>query len=226
MVKKKEICLLLCLVLGFGCTTVQTEMTKRITIAPAAERTICIQTDPAITEMAQIIIPLETELGSKGYRIVATPEQAAYTLRLELVNFGLRGRPPVPQASPPAGPVEGNGFGERPMRQSAPVVGSAAGTAIGGAVSGSALHAGLTTGGAVGGLAGLGVGLLLGGGSSPNYEPFIGKVNVSIIDSLLRQPAQQTELTARAKVRKESQIPAAQKAVAEKLAAQIAALMP
>jgi hypothetical protein len=92
-------------------------------------------------------------------------------------------------------------------------------------VSGSALHAGLTTGGAVGGLVGAGAGILLGGGSSPNYEPFIGKVNVSIIESSLGTP-QQTELTARAKVRKESQIAAAQKDVAEKLAAQIAALMP
>jgi hypothetical protein len=194
---KKMVGLLGCFLLAFGCARVDTKMTNKITVAPAAERTICIQTDPAKSETALIIKPIEEKVASMGYKIVSTPGEAAYTMRLDSVSFGWTASPARNYAR--AG------------------VGSAAGTAVGGAVSGNSLHATTTTGGFVGGLAGLGVGALF---SGPGVS-FTGKVEVSITDSAKYK--QQTLLTAWTRVANESR---AQKAVANKLAAKIAALLP
>ena len=103
----------LCLLLGLGCTPVNSRISQQITVAPAAERTICIQTKPAVAETVLITKPLAKNLAAKGYQVVETPEQAAYNMHLNIVAFGLRGSPP--------------------STYSGPVVGSAAGHALGGA---------------------------------------------------------------------------------------------
>jgi hypothetical protein len=250
MIKKEVLCLVICLLPCFGCAasapsvpSVETEITNQIIIASAKERTVFIQTDPAIAETAQIVRPLEKELEAKGYRIVSTPKQAGYTLRLELPYFGLRGRPPAAQSAKPAKVSEGNASeeptkAERASGQSAPGAGSAAGfgsaigTAAGSAASTGNVFRTTSAGGSAGGLIGFGAGMVLGGllksegTTEGRNEPFIGKIIVSIGDSNKEKPPQQTELTARATVPRINQEPKVREAVAAKLAAQIAAMMP
>ncbi|MCK9377388.1 MAG: complement resistance protein TraT [Syntrophobacterales bacterium] len=234
MFKKKALCLLFCLVFSFGCGGVNTKSAGQITLAPAASRTVCIQTDPAKPDTAVLVQPLEAQLRSKGYRIVATPQEAAYTIRLRLAAFGLNARRPSTDAGPSVGLVAESSSGKGSNVGNAPLVLGSTGTAIGGAVSGSSLHAARTTGGAVGGFAGLGAGLvigsLLGGPSGPDFKtnlhvPFNAEVDIIITDSSSGQQ-QATVLAAWKKVSREGQAPAAREDVVNKLAGQIAALMP
>jgi hypothetical protein len=218
---KKMVCLLDCLFLGFGCGGVHTKSAGQITLAPAAVKTVC---DPAKPYMAVLVQPLEAQLASKGYRVVATPEEASYTVGLRLAAFGLNAGRPSTDSGPGA---SGNGS----SAGSAPAVLSTTGTVIGGAASGSALHAARTTGGAVGGLAGLVLGSLL--GSNPDHRnelrylhvPFNGEVDVSIIESSSERQ-QAAVLAAWKQVKKEAQASAAREEVVNKLAAQIASSMP
>lgn len=204
MFNKKAVSLVVCLLLGLGCTPVHTRMTKRIIVPASADKSIFIQVDSDKPEMALIIKPLEEQLASKNYRVVDALGQASYILHLDLVAFGLHGSPP------------------RTSSGSASGVMSSAGTAIGGAASGNALHAATTTGGAIGGLAGLGLGLLSRG---PRGVPFIGKIKVGISESA-QQIDQETVITAMARVYKDRQVTAVRQAVAQKLAVKIAGLLP
>lgn len=101
----------LCLLVGLGCTPVNSRVSQPITVAPAAERTICIQTEPAVAETALITNPLKENLASKGYTVVESPDQAAYTMHLNLVAFGLRGSPPSTYSGPVVGSAAGNVLG-------------------------------------------------------------------------------------------------------------------
>lgn len=235
MITRKMLCLATCLLLGFGCGGVHTKSAGQIALAPASERTVCIQTDPAKPYTDVLVQPLAAQLASKGYRIVATPEEASYIMRLRLAAFGLNASRPSTDSGPSVGLVAESALGKGSNVGNAPLVLGATGTAIGGAASGSVLHAARTTGGTVGGLAGLGAGLIFNALSGPNTDhrnelrnlhvPFNGEVDVSITESSSgRQQA--TVLAAWQKVKREGQTPAAREAVVNKLAAQIAALMP
>jgi len=230
MLKKKVLCLVFCLFLGFGCGGVHTKSAGQITLASGAERTVYIQTDPTKPDTAVLVQPLEAQLASKGYRVVTTPEDAVYTMRLRLAAFGLNASRP----SSDPGLVTESASGTRTGVGSFPLVLSGTGTAIGGAASGSALHAAQTTGGTVGGFAGLGAGLVIGsllrGPSGPDFKtnlhvPFNAEVDVIITDSSSGQQ-QATVLAAWKQVNREGQAPAAREDVVNKLAAKIAALMP
>ena len=229
------LCLVFCLFLGFGCGGVHTKSAGQITLAPAAERTVCIQTDPTKPDTAVLVQPLEAQLASKGYRVVTTPEEAAYTIRVRLAAFGLNDSRPSNDSGPSVGLVAESAPGKGSNLGNAPLVLGATGTAIGGAASGSVLHAARTTGGTVGGVAGLGAGSIFSALSGPDTDhrnelrnlhvPFNGEVDVSITESSSgRQQA--TVLAAWQKVKREGQAPAAREAVINKLASQIAALMP
>jgi hypothetical protein len=174
----KVLCLVSCLLLGFGCTgpspdrhvnyserDINGNVFKRIRVTPGAVRTVCIQSDPIQPEMASIAMPLQKQLTEKGYKVVATPDEAVHTMRLHINVLGTEYKPAPNKNS-----------------SMAPNVGWAAGTAVGGAVSGSALHAGLTPGGQVGGVAGLVVGSILSDRSkAPN---FFAEVDVKISDPI------------------------------------------
>lgn len=184
MFKKRVLCLGSCLLLGIGCGGVHTKSTGQITLAPAAAKTVCIQTDPAKPYTDVLVQPLTAQLASKGYRIVAAPEEASYIMRLRLAAFGLNASPPTTDSGPSVGLVAENAPGKGSNVGNAPLVLGATGNAIGGAASGSALHAARTTGGAAGGFVGLGAGLvlgsLLGGPSGPDFKnslhvPFNGE---------------------------------------------------
>ena len=204
MIKKRFAVFLLLII---GCTPpVHSGVTHQITVTPAADRTIFIQKDATKAEMILITKRLETELVSKGYQVVESPDQAAYTIRLDLIWFGLNGRP-------------------RPFSSgSAAGAGAAAGTAAGSAVSGSVLNT-TSAAGATGGLIGFGAGAVLGmfSGSSQKVL-FVGNIDVSITDSSKKE--EKTLVSAWARVFRENQEVTAREGVAKKLALKIAALMP
>ncbi|MFA6269996.1 MAG: complement resistance protein TraT [Candidatus Paceibacterota bacterium] len=174
----KVLCPVFCLLLGFGCTgpspdrhvnyserDINGNVFKRIHVTPGAVRTVCIQPDPIQPEMAFIAMPLQKQLTAKGYKVVATPDEAVHTMRLHINVLDTEYKP-APNK---------NGL-------MAPNVGWAAGTAVGGAVSGNALHAGLTPGGQVGGVAGLVAGSIL---SASSKDPnFFAEVDVKISDPI------------------------------------------
>jgi hypothetical protein len=194
------------LLIAIGCTPpVHSGVTQQITVAPAAEKTICIQKDPTKSEMVLITKPLEAELVAKGYRVVEAPGQAAYTLRLDVVWFGLTGRP-------------------RPSSGSAAAAGNAIGTAAGSAASGSVLHT-TSAAGTAGGLIGFGAGAVLGmfSGSSPRVL-FVGNIDVSITDSSKKK--EKTLVSAWTRVFRDNEEINAREGVAKKLAVKIAGLMP
>lgn len=224
MIANKVLCLVTCLLLGFGCTgpnpnrhvnysyrDINGNQFKRIHVVPGAVRTVYIQPDPAQPEMALVVKPLEEKLAARGYKIVATPDEAVHTMRLHINVFGTEFKPDPNKNSPMA-----------------PHAGWAGGTAVGGAVSGNALHAATTTGGAVGGVAGLVLGSLLSAGSNPKGPLFYTEVDVRISD-----PVSGEQHTARGniwtlnknyndpKVRQKTH-----QMMADDLAAKIAALMP
>jgi hypothetical protein len=220
----KVLCLVFCLLLGFGCTgpapdrhfnysyrDINGNEFKRIHVTPGAVRTLCIQPDPTQPEMALIVKPLEEKLTVKGYTVVASPDKAEHTMRLHLNVFGTEKKSAPDKNSPLA-----------------PNVGWAAGTAIGGAASGNALHAGLTTGGQVGGVTGLVVGSILSAGSKPKGPLFYSEVDVKISN-----PASGEQHTARGETwqfYKDPKDPAVmkdmQRLVANALANKVAMLLP
>lgn len=177
-----------------------------IHLAPQADKSLCIQTDESKPDTALIIEPLETELSTKGYKLVKEPDHAAYIMRLDLIAFGLNGKAPQKTAT-----------------SQAPMAGSATGTAVGSAVSGSVLHT-TSAAGTAGGLIGFGVGAVYGILSSPRGVPFIGKIDVSITDSSKKE--QKMLISAWTYVYKEKQIIPSRDEVSNKLASKIAALMP
>lgn len=200
------------LLLGFGCTGPYSDIRvsyperdgnefKRINIVPGAVRTICIQPDPAQPEMALIVKPLEDKLAAKGYKIMATPDEAVHTMRLHLNVFGTE-RKPVSQNAPLV---------------SAAVIGNAAATpSIG------------TTAGAAGGLGGLVLATILSAGSKPKGPLFYAEVDVRISDPAAGQ--QHTVQKATWQFYKDPRDPAVMKdmkpLVAEDLANKVAPLMP
>jgi hypothetical protein len=211
MFKKKLMSLVFCLLLGFGCAHDPNRPVnyKFIKVVPGAVRTVCIQPDPSQAEMALVVKPLEEKLTARGYKVVATPDEAVHTMRLHLNLFGTE--------------LKRNKNGSM-----APDVGWAAGTAVGGAASGNALHAGLTSGGQVGGVAGLVVGSILSAGSHPKGPLFYADVDVRISD-----PASGEQHTVRGETWrffKDPKDPAVmkdmQRLVADDLVNKIAALMP
>lgn len=199
-------CLAILLLIVCGCTPVASRSVGVMNVAPQADKSICIQRDESKPDTALIVEPLETELISKGYKVVKEPDHAAYIMRLDLIAFGLNGHAPQKTSS-----------------SSAPMVGSATGTAVGSAVSGSVLHT-TSAAGTAGGLIGFGVGTVYGIFSGPRSVPFIGKIEVSITDSSKKE--QKLLLSAWARVHKEKQIIKARDAVSTKLASKVAALMP
>jgi len=187
----KVVHLVICLLLVIGCTgpypdrrvnysykDIKGNEFKRITVVPGAVRTVCIQPDLAQPELTLVVKPLEEKLAARGYKIVASPDEAVHTMHLHLNAFGTETE---------LKPSENGSM--------VPNVGYAAGTAIGGAVSGSALHAATTTGGAIGGVTGLVLGTLLSAGSKPKGPLFYTEVDVRISD-----PVSGEQHTARGKV--------------------------
>lgn len=150
----KVMCLLIVLLFGLGCATADPNRPvyyRHVKVVPGAVRTVCIQPDPAQPEMALIVKPLEKKLASRGYKIVATPNEAVHTMRLKLKVFDTYLT--VSEAKQAAASDYQSTVG--PNKNSpriAPGIGSATGTAVGGAASGSALHAARTPGGLAGGL--------------------------------------------------------------------------
>ncbi len=224
MVKIKVMWLLICLLAILGCAgpnpdrhvnysyrDINGNQFRRIHVVPSAVRTVCIQPDSAQPEMALIVKSLEEKLTARGYKIVATPDEAVHTMRLHINMFGTEFKPDPNKNSPMA-----------------PHVGWAGGTAVGGAVSGNALHAATTTGGAVGGITGLVLGSLLNAGSNPKGPLFYTEVDVKISD-----PVSGKQHTARGKtwrLLKDYNDPEVrqkvQQTAADDLADRIAALMP
>lgn len=180
MFKEKAMSLVICLLLGFGCTgpypdrhtnysyrDIKGNEFKRIHVTRGAVRTVCVQPDPSQPEMALVVKPLEEKLMARGYKVVATPDEAVHTMRLHLNAFGTE-----PELKP-----------KSDIGLDMPGMMSATGTTVGGAVSGSALHAATTTGGAVGGVSGLVLGTLLSAGSKPQKGPmFYAEADVRISD--------------------------------------------
>ena len=75
-----------------GCAPfVATQQSDKITVAPAAEKNIFIKTDWGGAEIGLIRKPLEEMLAAKGYKLLAAPKQSAYTMKLHLLDFELRG---------------------------------------------------------------------------------------------------------------------------------------
>jgi hypothetical protein len=203
-------CLAICLLFGCGCAhdPHRPVYYKNIKVVPGAVRTVCIQPDPTQPEMALVVKPLEEELTARGYKIMATPEEAVHTIRLHLTVFGTE-------------------LKERPGKGNAPGMMEATGTVVGGAVSGNALHAATTTGGAAGGLAGLVLGGLLNAGSSKGPFFYAG-VDVRISD--LVSGEQHTIRGMTWKLLKDPNdpklLPLMQKIAGEDLANKVAELMP
>lgn len=75
-----------------GCAPyVATQQLNDVIIPPTAEKNIFIETDPRETELVLIQKPLAEILGSKGYKMVDSSDQASYTMRLHLISFKLKG---------------------------------------------------------------------------------------------------------------------------------------
>jgi hypothetical protein len=180
MLKKKTIYLVLFLILSVGCAHDPNIPVppENIRLSPGAERTVCIQPDPTQPEMALIVKPLEKRLKAKGYKIVATPDEAVHTIRLHINVFGIYATSEEAEKAAVIGSHTGSNYptGSRP-----PGVAHAAGTAVGGAASGNVLHAATTTGGAVGGVVGMVVDSLLSSGSTSG-KLFYAAVDVRISD--------------------------------------------
>lgn len=82
--------IILCL-LGGCAPYVATQQSDKLTIPPTVEKNIFIQADWAGAEIGLIRKPLEEMLTAKGYKLLAAPNQTAYTMKLHLLDFELRG---------------------------------------------------------------------------------------------------------------------------------------
>jgi hypothetical protein len=232
MVMNKVMCLLICLLFAFSCSTPNVKRPvdyKSIRVIPSAVRTVCIQPDPTQPEMPLVVKPLEEKLSSRGYKVVATPDEAVHTIRLHLTLFDTfrTGNEAARVAASGYKRSSGSLQGDSKNSAMAPHVGWAGGTAVGGAVSGNVLHAGTTTGGAVGGIAGSVLGSLLSVGNPKG--PFLyANIDVRISDPVSGE--QHTVIGAKWQCLKDPDDPAVmknmQRLVADDLASKIAALMP
>ncbi len=86
------LCLINFLFLTWGCAPyVRTQDSGKIVVPKLTERKIFIHTDPRETEIGLIQKPLEEMLTSKDYKLLSSPDQSAYTIKLQCCEFELIG---------------------------------------------------------------------------------------------------------------------------------------